>query len=108
MALIELHRLHMSIVKGWGKSVVPRSDGVFKSGRTFTSSNGQKYTWKRQTRTAKLTDKSDNTLAVFQERSIDVTTKEQEPSLAKLSITPDAVGLAHEIVGTFIYVEPAG
>ncbi|KAG7092977.1 hypothetical protein E1B28_009278 [Marasmius oreades] len=104
MGVIEIHSWNKSVVEVWGRSVLPKSAGVFKRGKIFTSSNGQQYTWKRKSRTAMLTDKLDNTMAVYDERRTNVFSR-KAPSPAKLRITPAAVEIADEIVGTFLYFE---
>ncbi|KAG7092975.1 hypothetical protein E1B28_009276 [Marasmius oreades] len=104
MGVIEIHSWSKSVVEVWGRSVLPKSAGVFKRGKIFTSSNGQQYTWKRKSRTAVLTDKLDNTMAVYDERRTNVFSR-KEPSPAKLTIAPAAVEIADEIVGTFLYFE---
>ncbi|KAG7092976.1 hypothetical protein E1B28_009277 [Marasmius oreades] len=104
MGVIEIHSWNKSVVEVWGRSVLPKSPGVFKRGELFTSSNGQQYTWKRKSRTAVLTDKLDNTMAVYDERRTNVFSR-KEPSPAKLAVAPAAVEIADEIVGTFLYFE---
>ncbi|KAG7092978.1 hypothetical protein E1B28_009279 [Marasmius oreades] len=106
MGVIVIHDWNKkSVVEVWGRNVLPKSAGVFKKGRAFTASNGQQYTWKRKPDAALLTDKFDNTLAIYDTRHLINMFSPKDPTPAKLTIAPAAVELADEIVGTFVYFE---
>lgn len=106
IGLVEIHSLHKNVVQILGRDVLPKSAGMFKRGRTFTSSNGQQYTWKRKSDAALLTDKFDHNMAIYETRHSN-TFSSKDPTPGKLSIAPEALGIADEIIGTFAYVEQA-
>ncbi|KAF9254638.1 hypothetical protein L218DRAFT_1082234 [Marasmius fiardii PR-910] len=104
MGLVEIHRFHKSVVEVWGRNVLPKRDGIFNRGQSFTSSNGQQYTWKRKSDAALLTDKAGHNMAIYREHHTNLF-KSKKSTPATLSIAPEAMGLVDEIVGTFAYFE---
>ncbi|EEB86916.1 hypothetical protein MPER_15965, partial [Moniliophthora perniciosa FA553] len=103
MAVIELHELHDDVCQVWGRDIAPKSDGFFSSGRSFTASDGQKYTWKMKSDRAVLRDKFENTIAVFEKSHTGFFSG--NPSQAKMSISQTGLSLADEIVTTFVLLE---
>ncbi|KAL0571016.1 hypothetical protein V5O48_010937, partial [Marasmius crinis-equi] len=103
IGLVELHSFHTDICQITGRNVLPKSDGIFRSGISFTSSNGKQYTWKRKTSTALLTDKSGSTVATWERSHSGILSRNPRP--AQLSVLSEGVQIIDEIVVTFMYIE---
>ncbi|KAL0571020.1 hypothetical protein V5O48_010941 [Marasmius crinis-equi] len=99
---VEMHSLHTDVCQVSGRDMLPKKDGIFRSGLSFTSSNGQKYTWKRKSGTALLSDKSKN-IASYERSHSGFLGRGRRP--AKLSVAPEGVGILDEIVVTYMYIE---
>ncbi|ESK89686.1 hypothetical protein Moror_16903 [Moniliophthora roreri MCA 2997] len=103
MALIELHGFHDDVCQVWGKDMVPKSDGLFKSGKTFTASDGKRYTWKIKLSKTILLDQFENTIAVFENSHTGFFSG--NPRQAQLSISEGGLSIADDIVATFVLVD---
>ncbi|ESK95462.1 hypothetical protein Moror_12754 [Moniliophthora roreri MCA 2997] len=103
MAVIERHDFHDDVCQVWGRDIVPKSDGCFSSGRSFTASDSQKYTWKMKCDRAVLRDQFDNTIAAFEKSHTGFFSG--NPSQAKISISQAGLSIADELIATFVLVE---
>ncbi|KAL0568841.1 hypothetical protein V5O48_013127 [Marasmius crinis-equi] len=103
IGLVEMHSFHDDVCQLAGRNVLPKSDGFWKSGMTFTSSNGEHYTWKRKSDAALLSDKFKHNIAIYEESHSGFLSG--TPSPAKLSVAPEGMGILDEIMVTFVYIE---
>ncbi|KAL0571116.1 hypothetical protein V5O48_010848 [Marasmius crinis-equi] len=87
-----------------GRNVLPNG-GIFKSGMSFTSSNGEEYTWKRKSDSALLSNKWNTHVAVYEAKHTGILG--ESPQSAKLSVMPEVTEILDEIVATFVYTERA-
>ncbi|KAL0580546.1 hypothetical protein V5O48_001451 [Marasmius crinis-equi] len=100
---VEVHSFHTDVCQISGRNVLPKSDGIFKSGMSFTSSNGEQYTWKRKSDSALLSNKWNTNIAVYEAMHTGILSG--SPQSAKLSVMPEVMGILDEVVATFVYTE---
>ncbi|KAJ8074319.1 hypothetical protein PM082_012632 [Marasmius tenuissimus] len=99
---VKVPLLHDNVCEVWGRDIRPKS-GELSSGKSFISlTDGQEYTWKRKSSKATLTDKYENTIAIY-EQSHSGYVKAKAP--AKISIAPGGMPILDEIVVTCVYYE---
>ncbi|ESK95461.1 hypothetical protein Moror_12753 [Moniliophthora roreri MCA 2997] len=103
MAVIELHDFHDNVCQVWGRHMLPKSDGLFSSGRSFVASDGQKYTWKTTSGKPTLRDKLDNTIAIYERSRTGFFSG--NASQAKISVSQAGLSIVDDIVATFVLVK---
>ncbi|KAK1217753.1 hypothetical protein PQX77_019595 [Marasmius sp. AFHP31] len=103
IGVIELHSIRTDVCQVHGKDFLPKSDSTHNISMTFTSSNGEVYKWRRESTKAFLDDKSEETVATYEEGHTGLLGG--IPRQAKLSISTEAMDIIDEVVCTFFYIE---
>ncbi|KAK0205331.1 hypothetical protein DFS33DRAFT_758950 [Desarmillaria ectypa] len=103
MAIIQLHGWDASVVQVWGRDVCPHRMKIFSVSESWVGADGQSYKWKQDMGDLYLVknDGSHALVATFDRGSIGIFSKARPP---KLTINPEGLAIADEIVATFIYV----
>ncbi|KAG7442810.1 uncharacterized protein BT62DRAFT_935544 [Guyanagaster necrorhizus] len=103
MAVIQINGWDASVVQVWGRDVCPQRTGIFSTSESWVGADNQPYKWKLDMGELYLVknDGSHALIANFDNGSIGIFSKPRPP---KLTITPEGLAIADEIVATFIYM----
>ncbi|KAF5343573.1 hypothetical protein D9758_012979 [Tetrapyrgos nigripes] len=100
MGLVELHGWGNDVVDVGGRSFQPYRAGIFSTSEEFVASNNCLYKWKNPVR-ALLSKPDSQMIAFYDPGSIGFFSKGHPP---KLTILPQGMPIADEIVTTLIYM----
>ncbi|KAK0498748.1 hypothetical protein EDD18DRAFT_1153608 [Armillaria luteobubalina] len=103
MAVIQLNGWDASVVQVWGRDVCPYRANIFSASESWIGVDGQPYKWKQDMGDLYLVknDGSHALVATYDRGSIGFFSKARPP---KLTINPEGLAIADEIVATFIYM----
>ncbi|KAK1217750.1 hypothetical protein PQX77_019592 [Marasmius sp. AFHP31] len=103
IGVIKLHNLRSDLCQIRGRDFLPPSSEIWTGTLSFTSSNGEVYTWCHKSAKAILEDKRKKTVATYDKSHTGSVSSNPQPAM--ISISAEVMDIIDEIICTFSYIE---